>query len=196
MSDERIFITGGAGLIGSNVARKLVALGDDVLLYDSFRAFVSPFQVNYAVNVERRFPPELRSARIVRGDVRHRGLLSRTLDEFQPTRVIHLAALASADDSNRFPEEAMEANLSATRTLLDAVRSQRDLRRLVYTSSSMVYGDFQYAPADEEHPKLPKDVYGGTKLAGEVMVEAYGRHFGIPYATTTPSAPRSTARLT
>ena len=188
MSDERIFLTGGAGLIGSNVARKLVTAGHEVLLYDSFTAFMSPFQVNYAVNMERRFPAELRSTRIVRGDVRHRGLLSRTLEEFQPTRVIHLAALPIADLSNRFSEEAMEANLIATVTLLDAVQSLRDLRRLVYTSSSMVYGDFQYAPADEDHPKAPKDVYGGTKLAGEVMVEAYGRRFGIPYTIIRPSA--------
>jgi nucleoside-diphosphate-sugar epimerase len=188
MSDERIFLTGGAGLIGSNVARKLVSLGHEVLLFDSFTAFMSPFQVNYAVNMERRFPPELRSTRIVRGDVRHRGLLSRTLDEFQPTRVVHLAALPIADLSNRFSEEAMEANLIATVTLLDAVQSLRDLRRLVYTSSSMVYGDFLYAPADEDHPKAPKDVYGGTKLAGEVMVEAYGRRFGIPYTIIRPSA--------
>ena len=101
MSDERIFLTGGAGLIGSNVAKKLVSLGHEVLLYDSFTAFMSPFQVNYAVNMERRFPPELRNVRIVRGDVRHRGLLTRTLEEFQPTRVIHLAALPIADLSNR-----------------------------------------------------------------------------------------------
>ena len=60
MSDERIFLTGGAGLIGSNVAKQLVALGHDVLIYDSFTAFMSPFQVNYAANIERRFPPELR----------------------------------------------------------------------------------------------------------------------------------------
>jgi nucleoside-diphosphate-sugar epimerase len=188
MSDERIFLTGGAGLIGSNVARRLVTLGHEVLLYDSFTAFMSPFLVNYAVNMERRFPADLRSLKIVRGDVRHRGFLSRTLDDFQPTRVIHLAALPIADLSNRFSEEAMEANLIATVTLLDAVQSLRDLRRFVYTSSSMVYGDFQYAPADEDHPKAPKDVYGGTKLAGEVMVEAYGRRFGIPYTIIRPSA--------
>jgi nucleoside-diphosphate-sugar epimerase len=188
MSDERIFLTGGAGLIGSNVAKKLILQGHEVMLYDSFTAFMSPFQVNYAVNMERRFPAELRNVRIVRGDVRHRGLLSRTLEEFQPTRVIHLAALPIADLSNRFSEEAMESNLIATVTLLDAVQALRDLRRLVYTSSSMVYGDFQYAPADEDHPKAPKDVYGGTKLAGEVMVEAYGRRFGIPYTIIRPSA--------
>jgi nucleoside-diphosphate-sugar epimerase len=82
----------------------------------------------------------------------------------------------------------MEANLIATVTLLDAVQSLRDLRRFVYTSSSMVYGDFEYAPADEDHPKAPKDVYGGTKLAGEVMVGAYGRRFGIPFTVIRPSA--------
>lgn len=188
MSDERIFLTGGAGLIGSNIVKQVLGQGHDVMIYDSFTAFMSPFQVNYAANIERRFPPELRNLKIVRGDVRHRGFLQRTLDEYQPTRVIHLAALPIADLSNRFSEEAMEANLIATVTLLDAVQSLRDLRRFVYTSSSMVYGDFQYAPADEDHPKAPKDVYGGTKLAGEVMVGAYGRRFGIPYTVIRPSA--------
>jgi nucleoside-diphosphate-sugar epimerase len=188
MSDERIFVTGGAGLIGSNIAKRLVAEGHDVMIYDSFTAFISPFQVNYAANIERRFPPELRGLAITRGDVRHRGFLQRTLDDYQPTRVIHLAALPIADLSNRFSEEAMESNLIATVTLLDAVAGLRDLRRLVYTSSSMVYGDFQYAPADEDHPKAPKDVYGGTKFAGEVMVGAYGRRFGIPYTIIRPSA--------
>ncbi len=188
MSDERIFLTGGAGLIGSNIVKQLVGQGHDVMLYDSFTAFMSPFQVNYAANIERRFPPELRGLKIVRGDVRHRGFLQRTLDDYQPTRVIHLAALPIADLSNRFSEEAMEANLIATVTLLDAVQALRDLRRFVYTSSSMVYGDFLYAPADEDHPKAPKDVYGGTKLAGEVMVGAYGRRFGIPFTVIRPSA--------
>jgi nucleoside-diphosphate-sugar epimerase len=185
---ERIFLTGGAGLIGSHIAKQLVSLGHDVMLYDSFTAFMSPFQVNYGANIERRFPPELRNLKIVRGDVRHRGFLQRTLDDYQPTRVIHLAALPIADLSNRFSEEAMEANLIATVTLLDAVQSLRELRRFVYTSSSMVYGDFQYAPCDEDHPKAPKDVYGGTKLAGEVMVGAYGRRFGIPFTVIRPSA--------
>jgi nucleoside-diphosphate-sugar epimerase len=185
---ERIFLTGGAGLIGSNIAKQLVTQGHDVMLYDSFTAFMSPFQVNYGANIERRFPPELRGLKIVRGDVRHRGFLQRTLDDYQPTRVVHLAALPIADLSNRFSEEAMEANLIATVTLLDAVQALRDLRRFVYTSSSMVYGDFQYAPCDEDHPKAPKDVYGGTKLAGEVMVGAYGRRFGIPFTVIRPSA--------
>jgi nucleoside-diphosphate-sugar epimerase len=188
VSDERILLTGGAGFVGSYTAGLLQSLGHEVLLYDSFTSFLSPFRVNYAGNMERRFPKGEREFRIVRGDVRHRGLLQRTLEEFQPTRVIHLAALPIADVSNQFSEEAMENNLLATVTLLDAVRSLSDLRRFVYTSSSMVYGDFQHSPADEDHPKAPKDLYGGTKLAGEVMVESYGRRFGIPYTVIRPSA--------
>ena len=188
MSDERIFLTGGTGFIGSHVARRLRALDHEVLLYDSFTSFVSPFEASYALNLEQRFPEGTRDLRIVRGDVRHRGFLQRALDEFRPTRVIHLAALPIADLSNRFSEEAMENNLLATVTLLDAVQSSVGLRRFVYTSSSMVYGDFRTTPADEDHPKAPKDLYGGTKLAGEVMVEAYGRRFGMPWTIIRPSA--------
>jgi len=154
VSDERILLTGGAGFVGSYTAGLLQSLGHEVLLYDSFTSFLSPFRVNYAGNMERRFPKGEREFRIVRGDVRHRGLLQRTLDEFQPTRVIHLAALPIADVSNQFSEEAMENNLLATVTLLDAVRSLSGVRRFVYTSSSMVYGDFQHSPAEEDHPRL------------------------------------------
>lgn len=189
MTQERVFITGGTGFIGSYTARRLLGEGHEVLLYDSFTAFVSPFQVNYAANLHRRIPESERELlRIVRGDVRHRGFLGRALDEFRPTRVIHLAALPIADLSNRFSEEALENNLVATVTLLDAVHDRPELRRFVYTSSSMVYGDFRYTPADEDHPKAPKDLYGGSKLAGEVMVEAYGRRFGMPYTIIRPSA--------
>ena len=81
MSDERIFLTGGAGLIGSNVARKLISLGHEVLLYDSFTAFMSPFQVNYAVNMERRFPPELRLELVVEVGPRHVEELARLRDD-------------------------------------------------------------------------------------------------------------------
>jgi nucleoside-diphosphate-sugar epimerase len=188
MSGERIFVTGGTGFIGIHTARRLRALGHELVLYDNFSSFVSPFQVNYTANLERRFPHGKDEFRIVRGDVRHRGFLQRTLEEFRPTRVIHLAALPIADVSNQFSEEAVENNLLATVTLLDAVQGLAELRRFVYASSSMVYGDFQYTPADEDHPKAPKDLYGGTKLAGEVMVEAYGRRFGMPWTIVRPSA--------
>jgi nucleoside-diphosphate-sugar epimerase len=101
---------------------------------------------------------------------------------------VHLAALPDANLSNQFTEGAIENNLLGTTNLLEAARSLRGMRRLLYTSSSMVYGDFQYTPADEEHPTLPKEIYGGTKLAGEVMVGAYGRRFGMSYTIIRPSA--------
>ncbi|MEE9599548.1 MAG: NAD-dependent epimerase/dehydratase family protein, partial [Anaerolineales bacterium] len=60
--------------------------------------------------------------------------------------------------------------------------------RFVYISSSMIYGDFEVIPAPEDHPKRPKDIYGGTKYAGEVMTETYSRRYEIPYSIIRPSA--------
>ncbi|MCJ7734997.1 MAG: NAD-dependent epimerase/dehydratase family protein, partial [Anaerolineales bacterium] len=60
--------------------------------------------------------------------------------------------------------------------------------RFVYISSSMIYGDFEEIPAPEDHPKRPKDIYGGTKYAGEVLTETYSRRYGIPYSIVRPSA--------
>ncbi|MFN2281470.1 MAG: NAD-dependent epimerase/dehydratase family protein, partial [Anaerolineales bacterium] len=62
------------------------------------------------------------------------------------------------------------------------------VERFVYISSSMIYGDFQEIPAPEDHPKRPKDIYGGTKYAGEIMTETYSRRYGIPYSIVRPSA--------
>jgi UDP-glucose 4-epimerase len=62
------------------------------------------------------------------------------------------------------------------------------VERFVYTSSSMVYGDFQQYSANEEHPKNPKDIYGGTKLAGEILTQSFSRLFGIEYTIIRPSA--------
>jgi nucleoside-diphosphate-sugar epimerase len=62
------------------------------------------------------------------------------------------------------------------------------VRRVVFASSSFVYGDFRYEPADEEHPTEPVDVYGGTKLAGEALVKGFSRRFGAEYVIARLSA--------
>jgi len=79
--------------------------------------------------------------------------------------------------------------LNSTQNLLEIMRDIKKKSRLVYVSSSMVYGDFKTPEVDEdEHPKNPKDIYGAFKLAGEIIVSAYSKNYGIEYVTCRPSA--------
>lgn len=191
MNTIRVFITGGAGFIGSHIARNLVERGITTIIQDSFRRYFSPFEPEarfYQRYMEERFRDIRDKVTIVWGDIRNKGDMQRLILEHRPTHIIHLAALPIADISNSFTEEAVGSTLIGTVNLLDIIKDVDFVQRFVYASSSMIYGDFEYTPADEEHPKHPKDVYGGAKLCGEVMTQVYGHRFGIEYTIVRPSA--------
>jgi nucleoside-diphosphate-sugar epimerase len=78
--------------------------------------------------------------------------------------------------------------LNGTVNVLESVRDVDSVDRFAYTSSSMIYGDFQYRPADEEHPTNPKGVYGGTKLGGEVITRSFSNQYDIEHVIVRPSA--------
>ena len=116
------------------------------------------------------------------------GALPITEQFHRPQRIIHLAALPIADLSHTHSDEAIRSILHGTVNVLETLRDADFVERFIYTSSSMVYGDFQFYSANEEHPKNPKDIYGGTKLAGEILTQSFSRRFGIEYTIIRPSA--------
>jgi nucleoside-diphosphate-sugar epimerase len=187
-SNERVLVTGGAGFIGSQITRQLREHDVEVIIYDNFTQYTSPLNSTYQHCLKARFEGLTEQIEIVRGDTRDREQLRRMVLEYRPTRIIHLAGLPLANLSKSLSEEAYGTIVTGTVNLLEVSRELPDLRRFVYTSSSMVYGDFQQEPCPEDHPKNPKQVYGGCKYAGEVMVETYGKQFKIPYSIVRPSA--------
>jgi UDP-glucose 4-epimerase len=184
----KILITGGAGFIGSYITRELLKQGDEVVIYDSFVQYISPLQSHYQRYIEKRFEGIKNDVLIIRGDTRDKHDVRRAIMSHRPKRIIHLAALPIADLSNTHSEEALSTIINGTVDILEVMRDVDFVERFVYASSSMVYGDFLYRPADEEHPKNPKDIYGGTKLAGEVLTQSFGRRYGIEYTIVRPSA--------
>ncbi|MBI2027226.1 MAG: NAD-dependent epimerase/dehydratase family protein [Deltaproteobacteria bacterium] len=184
----KVFITGGAGLIGYYITKNLLSKGHEVIIYDAFLNYVSPFKSKYMSYLEYRLNDIKKDAKTIRGDIRHRGALIKALSDTQPNIVIHLAAIPIASASNEFSEDAIQINLNGTVTLLECLRVVKSVDRFLFSSSSFVYGDFAYEPADEEHKTCPIDVYGGTKLCGEVLTKAFGKKFGIGYTIIRPSA--------
>ncbi len=185
---KRILITGGCGFIGSYLCKDLLSQGHEIIVYDAFIQYISPFDSMYQKNLDIRFYGIRDKVQFVRGDTRDKGDTSRIINQYKPEIIIHLANLPIADLSYNHPEEAIGSILNGTINLLDAIRDQSYIQRFLYVSSSMVYGDFVEIPAREEIQKRPKDIYGGTKLAAETLLETYGRRYGIKYTIVRPSA--------
>jgi UDP-glucose 4-epimerase len=184
----RIFITGGAGFIGTFLTRNLLERGHEIYLFDSFVNYISPDETKYFEYLEERQDWISNEVKIIRGDTRNKSEVFRAIEKTQPDRVVHLAALPIADLCNEHSEEAVSTILEGTVNVLEAIRDVTSVDRFVYASSSMIYGDFQYRPADEGHPKNPKGVYGGTKYAGETITRSFSTQYGIDHTIIRPSA--------
>jgi len=197
---RRIALVGGAGFIGHHLALALRASGADVLVVDSLA--VNNF---YSVEQDTRgkADPELylrileqrqellRQARVPLTvlDSRDYHGLSRAIAQFRPDALVHLAAVAHADRSNKDPHSTFDHSLRTLENALDVSRSSRlGIRHFVYFSSSMVYGNFEGGEVSEESRCDPIGIYGALKFAGEKMVIAYNQVFDLPYTIVRPSA--------
>jgi dTDP-glucose 4,6-dehydratase len=110
--------------------------------------------------------------------------------------VLHLGAQVSIPHSYAEPWLFVESNIIGTFNVLTAVR-ELGVSRLVFTSTSEVYGSALYVPMDEEHPLQAQSPYAATKIAAEKLAESYHRSFGVPVVTLRPFnafGPRQSAR--
>lgn len=185
---KKFFLIGGAGFIGSYISRLLLNMGHQVVIYDAFFNLLNPFTSNYDFYLKARLGDIIDKLIIERGNIRNQRHLSQIIRKHQPDIIIHLAAIPSAKESALYPEEAASVNSDGLLNTLESLRAADNLERFVFTSSSFVYGNFQYEPADENHPTNPIDVYGGSKLAGEFMTKTHCKELGIPYSIVRPTA--------
>jgi len=167
---HRFLVTGAAGFIGSHLSEALMRRGHDVTGVDNFDPF-------YARDVKERNLSGLRTLpgfRFVEADVARDPL---PLDGVEA--VIHLAAKPGVRPSLEDPGAYMEANVTATARLLDAVR-RAGLTRIVFGSSSSVYGNATPAPFAEDQPAvLPISPYAASKRAGELLAHAFAHLYPL-----------------
>jgi len=154
-------VTGGAGFIGSHVAARLAALGCRVRVVDDLSTGDESNLVGLARNVE-----------FLRGDLCEPEVCRQAVVGAEV--VFHLAAIPSVPRSLADPWASHNANVNATVRLLEASR-RAGVRRIVYSSSSSVYGDCAVLPKVESVEPLPRSPYAVSKLAGEQYVLAYAR---------------------
>ena len=188
MAIKKVFITGGCGFIGSYLARELLKQGFELMLFDAFLNYIDPFTSNHQFFLKARMQELMGKVEIERGDIRVQKRMQQLMNEWKPDAVVHLAALPSAKESTEYPTEALQINVDGTLSVLEGVKACGSVKRFVFTSSSFVYGHFKRPIADEEHPADPIDIYGGTKLTGEILTRAYARQVGFEYVIIRPSA--------
>lgn len=158
----KIFVTGGAGYIGSHTCVELLKAGHDVTVYDN----LSNSQPEAPARVERITGKKLH---FVQGDIRDSAALSAALKSSQPDAVIHFAGLKAVGESVAQPLHYYDNNVVGTLRLLEAMREQ-GVKTIVFSSSATVYGDPQYLPLNESHPLSATNPYGQTKLVIEDML--------------------------
>ncbi|PJC14568.1 MAG: UDP-glucose 4-epimerase GalE [Comamonadaceae bacterium CG_4_9_14_0_8_um_filter_60_18] len=157
-----IFVTGGAGYIGSHTCVELLNAGHTVTVFDN----LSNSQPEAIKRVERITG---KSVQFVEGDIRDQAALTAALQASQPTAVIHFAGLKAVGESVAQPLHYYDNNVVGTLCLLRAMQAAA-VKTLVFSSSATVYGDPQRLPLTEDHPLSATNPYGQTKLVIENML--------------------------
>ena len=162
-----ILIIGGAGYIGSHVAREFLDRGYSVTVFD-----------NLSSGLRSNLFPE---AQFVHGTIMDfPGLLSLCRSK-NFDAVVHLAAFKAVGESMEKPEKYSLNNINGTIHILNAM-SETGIKNLIFSSSAAVYGQPQYLPIDEKHPVNPESYYGFTKLEIERFMDWYDRIKGMRFA--------------
>ena len=197
LKGRRIAITGGAGFIGHNLALELKKHGAephvvDGLQVNSLGYYTSGYTDNPRAELYIGFINE--RLRLLREsgvglhviDIRDYHVVTRTLTQIDPDVVIHLAAIAHANRSNKDPFSTFDHSMRTLENVLDSI--SREGTHLIYFSSSMVYGNFDGEIVTEERVCNPVGIYGALKFGAEKLVIGYHQVFDLPYTIIRPSA--------
>lgn len=178
---RRVLVTGADGFLGSHLTERLLSLGATVAV------LVRPSSVVGTVGHALRNLSGVKDHldHIIASDVAGSDATAAVLD-WQPERILHLAADAYVDRSFDHPGEVLRSNLDGTLRVLEAARRCSRLERVVVTSSSEIYGDAQTPAIDETHPLAPTSPYAASKLAADRLAYAYHRTYGLPVAIIRP----------
>lgn len=184
----KVLVTGADGFIGSHLVEALVRQGHQVrafVLYNSFNSWGwldrSPREVREAVDV-------------FAGDIRDPNGVRQAMQGMEA--VLHLAALIAIPYSYHSPDTYIDTNVKGTLNVLQAARAL-EIRRVVHTSTSEVYGTAQVVPITEEHPLQGQSPYSASKIGADQLAYSFYASFGLPVVIARPFntyGPRQSAR--
>ena len=163
MSKNKILIVGGAGYIGSHMVKYLANRGFVPIVLD---------------NLSTGHAESARFGQLVVGDLADQALLDQLFNEHEFTAVMHFAAASLVGESMEHPAKYYRNNVSNTLNLLDAM-VKHGVKDFIFSSTAAIFGEPQYTPIDEAHPKNPINPYGASKLMIERILEDYAAAYGL-----------------
>lgn len=162
----KIFVTGGAGFIGSNLVASLLKENNEITIYDNLKNS-SKEKISYLLK---------NGALFVKGDMTNYTSLSKTIAGFDC--VVHLAAETDVQESIQFPERTNQVNVTGTVNLLRACVEQK-VPNVISASSAAVYGNPKDLPLSENSQTIPISPYGASKLAMENYMQAFSHSYDL-----------------
>ena len=184
----KILVTGADGFIGSHVVETLVKSGHEVrafVLYNSFNSWGWLDESDKAIRD---------SIDIFAGDIRDPHGVDKAVENQEV--ILNLAALIAIPYSYHSPDTYIDTNIKGTLNILQAAR-RHNVKRVVQTSTSEVYGTAQYIPIDEVHPLHPQSPYAATKVGADQLALSFHASFDVPVGILRPFntyGPRQSAR--
>jgi CDP-glucose 4,6-dehydratase len=172
--DRPTFVTGGTGLVGSWLVKRLVKAGANVVCL--VRDWVPQSELVRTAHLDKVI--------VVRGDVRDRELLERILGEYEIDTVMHLAAQTIVTIADRNPLSTFETNIAGTWNLLEACRRSPKVRQIIVASSDKAYGDQETLPYGEKTPLQGQHPYDVSKSAADLIAHTYAKTYSLPVAIT------------
>lgn len=163
---EAVLITGGAGYVGSHTCKVLASHGYLPVSLDNL-VYGHPWAVQWGP--------------FIKGDINDALVLDQIFSEYHPMAVIHFAAYAYVGESVEHPAKYYQNNVAGSISLLEAMR-RCGCRNIIFSSSCATYGIPVKVPIPEDHPQIPINPYGRTKLMMEHIIRDYGDAYGIRYA--------------
>lgn len=187
-SYQRIFVTGADGFIGSHLTETLIRRGYNVRAFVYYNSFNSWGWLDDS-------PQEIKdSLEVVAGDIRDFHGVREAMRGCDA--VLHLAALIAIPYSYRSPETYIDTNVKGTLNVVQAAH-ELDVKRIIHTSTSEVYGTARFVPITEAHPLSPQSPYSASKISADQIALSFWHSFSTPVLVLRPFntyGPRQSAR--
>ncbi len=159
----KILVVGGAGYIGSHMVKMLLDEGHKVVTFD---------------NLSSGFRDAVLGGDFVEGDLANTALLDDVFTKYKPEAVMHFASYIQVGESVQHPAKYYSNNFTNTLNLLNTMVKYQ-VNRFIFSSTAAVFGEPEYVPIDEAHPKAPLNPYGRSKLMVEQILADYEHAYGL-----------------
>ncbi|TFF97820.1 MAG: NAD-dependent epimerase/dehydratase family protein [Promethearchaeota archaeon] len=175
IKNKAILITGAAGFIGGHLFETLIKENNYIVVIDNFHDYYSGKEENFK-ELTKNYEIS-KDYKLIKGDLLDKSVYNKINCDIDI--IFHLAAQPGVRYSIEHAAEVTNNNIVSTVNILE-YSVHHNIKKLVYASSSSVYGNPVYTPLDEEHPKNPISPYAVSKLAGEIYADLYFREYTLP----------------